>query len=281
MDLVNRDVFARKLRENLEEKNFILEKLLGEAPFTFEEIFEEYSGYAEILARHMADTTLVLHRDIREGKRILFEGAQGTLLDVDHGTYPFVTSSSTCAGGACTGTGVSPRDIQEIIGISKAYVTRVGSGPFPTELLDDDGEKLRQAGHEFGSTTGRPRRCGWFDALVLKYAVRVNGLTGVALTKLDVLDGFETIRICTGYEYDGKVLDELPANLDVFEKCRPVYEEMPGWQTGISSAKSFADLPEKARNYVKRLEVLIGCPIVLVSVGPRRDETIMLNNPFA
>ncbi|HEY6871906.1 MAG TPA: adenylosuccinate synthase [Geobacteraceae bacterium] len=281
MDLVDRDLFARKLRENLEEKNFVLEKLLGEQPFTFEEIYDEYMGYAGVLARHMADTTLILHRDIKAGKKILFEGAQGTLLDVDHGTYPFVTSSSTCAGGACTGTGVSPRDIQEIIGISKAYVTRVGSGPFPTELLDDDGERLRKAGHEFGSTTGRPRRCGWFDTLVLKYAVRVNGLSGVALTKLDVLDGFETIRICTGYEYDGKVFDELPANLDVFEKCRPVYEEMPGWQTGISGAKSFADLPERAQKYVRRLEELIGCPIVLVSVGPRRDETIMLRNPFA
>ena len=281
MDLVDSEIFSRKLRENLEEKNFILEKLLGEKPFTFEEIYDEYTGYADILARYMADTTLTLHRDVKAGKRILFEGAQGTLLDVDHGTYPFVTSSSTCAGGACTGTGVSPRELHEIIGISKAYVTRVGSGPFPTELLDADGEKLRQAGHEFGSTTGRPRRCGWFDTLVLKYAVRVNGLTGVALTKLDVLDGFETIKICTGYEYDGKVLDELPANLAVFEKCRPVYEEMPGWQTGISGAKSFADLPVKAQNYVKRLEELMGCPIVMVSVGPRRDETIMLKNPFA
>jgi adenylosuccinate synthase len=281
MDLVDEKLFARKLRENLEEKNVILESLLGEKPFTFEEIYEEYKAYAATLARYIADTTLILHRDIKAGKKILFEGAQGTLLDVDHGTYPFVTSSSTCAGGACTGTGVSPRDIHEIIGISKAYITRVGSGPFPTELLDDDGEKLRQAGHEFGSTTGRPRRCGWFDTLVLKYAVRLNGLTGVALTKLDVLDGFDTIRICTGYEYDGKQLDELPANLDIFEKCHPVYEEMPGWKTGISGAKSFAELPEKAQNYVRRLEQLIGCPIVLVSVGPRRDETIQLKNPFA
>ena len=281
MDLVDKNIFARKLRENLEEKNVILEKLLGDKPFTFEEIYDEYSGYADILARYMADTTLMLHRDIKAGKKILFEGAQGTLLDVDHGTYPFVTSSSTCAGGACTGTGVSPRDINEIIGISKAYVTRVGSGPFPTELLDDSGEKLRQAGREFGSTTGRPRRCGWFDTLVLKYAVRLNGLTGVALTKLDVLDDFETIRICTGYEYNGQILDELPANLDVFEKCLPVYEEMPGWQTSISAAKTFADLPEKAQKYVRRLEELIACPIVIVSVGPRRDETIVLKNPFA
>ena len=281
MDLVDNALFSRKLRENLEEKNVILEKLLGDKPFTFDEIFDEYTVYAETLARFIADTTLILHRDIKAGKKILFEGAQGTLLDVDHGTYPYVTSSSTCAGGACTGTGVSPRDIHEIIGISKAYITRVGSGPFPTELMDDDGETLRRAGQEFGATTGRPRRCGWFDTLVLKYAVRVNGLTGVALTKLDVLDGFDTIRICTGYDYQGKLLDELPANLDVFEKCRPVYEEMPGWKTGISAAKSFDELPEKAQQYVRRLEALIDCPIVMVSVGPRRDETIVLKNPFA
>ncbi|HEX5773595.1 MAG TPA: adenylosuccinate synthase, partial [Geomobilimonas sp.] len=187
MDLINKDQFARKLKEQLPEKNFILEKMLGESPLTFEEIFEQYNGYADILRRYVADTTLVLHRDVQGGRKILFEGAQGTMLDVDHGTYPFVTSSSTCAGGACTGTGVSPRDIHEIIGISKAYITRVGSGPFPTELLDATGEQLRATGHEFGATTGRPRRCGWFDVLVAKYAVRVNGLTGIALTKLDVL----------------------------------------------------------------------------------------------
>jgi adenylosuccinate synthase len=281
MDLIDRELFARKLREYLEENNFILEKLLGEKPFTFEEIYDQYCGYAEILRKYVADTSLILYRDIKEGKKVLFEGAQGTLLDVDHGTYPFVTSSSTCAGGACTGTGVSPRDIHEIIGISKAYITRVGSGPFPTELADADGESLRQVGGEFGSTTGRPRRCGWFDAIVAKYAVRVNGLTGVALTKLDVLDAFDTIRICTGYEYDGKTLDELPANLEVFGNCRPVYEEMPGWKTDLSAVRSFADLPEKAQRYVRRLEELIGCPIVIVSVGARRDQTIMLKNPFA
>jgi adenylosuccinate synthase len=280
MDLLDRETFARKLRESLEEKNFILEKLLGENPFSFEEIFEEYSRHADVLKKYVADTTLTLYRDIRGGKRILFEGAQGTLLDVDHGTYPFVTSSSTCAGGACTGTGVSPRDIHEIIGISKAYVTRVGSGPFPTELEDADGEKLRATGHEFGATTGRPRRCGWFDAMVARYAVRVNGLTGIALTKLDVLDDFDTIRVCIGYSYNGAMLDELPANLEVFAQCRPVYEEMPGWKADISGARSFADLPEKAQQYVKRLEELVGCPIVLVSVGPRRDQTIILKNPF-
>jgi len=281
MELIDRDLFARKLSEFLEEKNFLLEKMLGDKPFTFEEIFEQYCGYADVLRKYVADTSLLLYRDIRAGKNILFEGAQGTLLDVDHGTYPYVTSSSTCAGGACTGAGVSPRDLHEVIGISKAYVTRVGSGPFPTELEDADGEKLRQVGREFGSTTGRPRRCGWFDAIVAKYAVRVNGLTGVALTKLDVLDGFDTIRICTGYAYDGKTLDELPANLEIFDRCRPLYEEMPGWNADISEARSFTDLPENAQKYVRRLEELIGCPIVMVSVGARRDQTIMLKNPFA
>ncbi|RNC72267.1 MAG: adenylosuccinate synthase [Desulfuromonadales bacterium] len=281
MDLLDREVFARKLRDNLEEKNVILEKLLGDKPFTFEEIYEQYCGYAEILRKYVADTALILHNDIQAGKKLLFEGAQGTLLDVDHGTYPFVTSSSTCAGGAATGSGVSPRTINEIIGISKAYVTRVGSGPFPTELLDAEGERLRQAGNEFGSTTGRPRRCGWFDAMVVRYAVRVNGLTGVAITKLDVLNDFDTIRICTGYTHDGKTLTDLPANLAVFEKCQPVYEEMPGWKSDICGARSFDELPETAKQYVRRLEELIGCPIVLVSVGPRRDQTITLRNPFA
>lgn len=279
-DLLDPAVFSRKLTELLPEKNFILEKLLGEQPFTFEEIFEEYSRYADVLRKYVADTTLILHRDIAAGKRLLFEGAQGTLLDVDHGTYPFVTSSSTCAGGACTGTGVSPRDIHEVIGISKAYVTRVGSGPFPTELDDATGEELRRVGSEFGATTGRPRRTGWFDALVVRYAVRVNGLTGIALTKLDVLDGFETIKVCTGYSYQGTVLDELPSNAELFAACTPIYEELPGWQQDISGVRSFADLPENARSYIRRLEELVGCPMALVSVGPRRDQTIMVRNPF-
>jgi adenylosuccinate synthase len=279
-DLIDRNIFERKLKEALEEKNFLLEKFLNDKPFTFDEIFAEYNGYADVLRKYVADTGLMLHKEVKAGRNILFEGAQGTLLDVDHGTYPFVTSSSTCAGGACTGTGVSPRQIHEIIGISKAYVTRVGSGPFPTELLDETGEKMRQAGNEFGSTTGRPRRCGWFDAVVLRYAVRVNGLTGVAITKLDVLDDFDTIKICTGYKYKGRVIEEIPATLDVFAECEPVYEEMPGWKTNISQIKDFDSLPENARRYVRRLEELMGCEIVMVSVGPRRSETISLRNPF-
>jgi adenylosuccinate synthase len=281
MDLLNEEVFARKLKEFLVEKNFLLEQLLGETPCVFEEILAEYRAYAEILNKYVADTSLVLGNDIKGGKKVLFEGAQGTLLDVDHGTYPYVTSSSTCAGGACTGSGASPRDIHEIIGISKAYVTRVGSGPFPTELLDETGEQLRQTGGEFGATTGRPRRCGWFDAMVVRYAVRVNGLTGIALTKLDVLSDFDTIKVCTGYTFEGKMLESLPAALEIFENCQPVYEELPGWKTDITAAKSFEELPENARAYVHRLQELAGCQIVMVSVGPRRDQTITLRNPFA
>jgi adenylosuccinate synthase len=280
MDLLDRDCFARKLREILEEKNFILENYLGEKPEQFDEIFETYNGYADVLRNYSADTTLILRNDILAGKRILFEGAQGTMLDIDYGTYPFVTSSSTCAGGACTGSGVSPRDIHEIIGISKAYITRVGSGPFPTELDDEVGEKLRTAGGEFGSTTGRPRRCGWFDALVARYAVRINGLTGIALTKLDVLSGFDTIRICTGYAYGSETLSEIPSSMEIFSKCRPVYEDVPGWCSDISQVRRFDDLPENARKYIKRLEELAGCPIMMISVGARRDEAIMVRNPF-
>jgi len=281
MDLLNEEAFTRKLKEFLVEKNFLLENLLGEQPCNFEEILAEYRGYAAILRKYVADTALVLDKDLKAGKKVLFEGAQGTLLDVDHGTYPYVTSSSTCAGGACTGSGVSPRDIHEIIGISKAYVTRVGSGPFPTELLDATGEQLRQTGGEFGATTGRPRRCGWFDTMVIRYSVRVNGLTGIALTKLDVLSDFDTIKVCTGYTFQGKKLETLPAALEVFENCQPVYEELPGWRTDITGAQSFEELPENARAYVRRLEELAGCPIVMVSVGPRRDQTIILRNPFA
>jgi adenylosuccinate synthase len=280
MDLLNKEVFARKLKDFLVEKNFLLEKMLGEAPCDYNAILTEYSGYAEVLGKYVADTSFIISKDLQNGKKLLFEGAQGTLLDVDYGTYPYVTSSSTCVGGVCTGSGVGPREINEIIGISKAYVTRVGSGPFPTELFDADGSQLRESGGEFGSTTGRPRRCGWFDAMVLRYAVRINGLTGIALTKLDVLSGFDSIKICTGYTLNGKTLESLPAALEAFENCQPVYEEMAGWKSDITSAKTFEELPDNARAYVHRLQELSGCPIVLVSVGPRRDQTIVLRNPF-
>jgi adenylosuccinate synthase len=280
MDLLDEKTFSRKIKEILDEKNLILTQLLNDKPFTFQEIYDEYMGYAETLRKYAADTSLMLHKEIKAGKSLLFEGAQGTLLDVDHGTYPFVTSSSTCAGGACTGSGVSPREIHEVIGIAKAYATRVGSGPFPTELEDETGEMLRQAGREFGSTTGRPRRCGWYDALVARYAVRVNGLSGIAITKLDVLSGLETVKVCTAYTYQGVLLDEVPASLEIIEQCSPVYQEFPGWTEDITGCKSIGELPENARNYIKQIEKLSGAPVVLVSVGPRRDETIVLRNPF-
>jgi adenylosuccinate synthase len=280
-DMVKPQVFARKLKEILPEKNFLLEKFLGQAPLEEAAIIEEYSGYALQIEKYIGNASIILNQSIAAGHNILFEGAQGSLLDVDHGTYPYVTSSSTIAGGACTGSGVGPRFINEVIGISKAYVTRVGEGPFPTELNDEMGEKLRQAGQEFGSTTGRPRRTGWFDAVALREAVRTNGMTGLAITKMDVLNDLETIKICTGYSCRGKFVEEFPRDLDILAECKPVYEEQEGWQTDISGAKSFEELPAQARNYLKKLEEVTGCPVVLVSVGPRRDQTIQLRNPFA
>ncbi len=280
MDLINQDAFERKLNEFLPEKNFLLSNLLDGEPCCFDEIVAEYKAYAEVLKKYVADTSLILEKDLKNGKKILFEGAQGTLLDIDHGTYPYVTSSSTCSGGAATGSGVSPRQIHEVIGISKAYITRVGSGPFPTELMDDTGEKLRRIGGEFGATTGRPRRCGWFDAMIIRYSVRINGMSGIALTKLDVLSDFDTIKVCTGYTLNGQTLETLPAALESFENCQPVYEELPGWGVDITEVKTYEELPENAKSYVRRLEELAGCPIVMVSVGPRRDQTISLRNPF-
>ena len=280
-DLVRPEIFARKVAEVLPEKNFFLEKFLGEAPLDAQAIIAEYGEYARRLAPFLGCASTLLNQSIAAGHNLLFEGAQGSLLDVDHGTYPYVTSSSTLAGGACTGTGVGPRFIDAVVGISKAYVTRVGEGPFPTELNDAMGEQLRRTGQEFGATTGRPRRTGWFDAVALREAVRTNGMTGLAITKLDVLNELETIRICTAYDCDGKRLETFPRDAEVLSRCIPVYEELPGWQSDISGAQSFAELPEPARAYLRKLEEVTGCPVVLVSVGPRRDQTIQLQNPFA
>ncbi len=279
-DLIKPQVFRRKLQEVLPEKNFLLEKFFGEAPLNEEEIFTEYSEYAAQIAKYVGCGSTLLAEAIKRGDNVLFEGAQGTLLDVDHGTYPYVTSSSTCAGGVCTGTGVAPRSLTDVIGISKAYCTRVGEGPFPSELLDEVGDTLRKAGHEFGSTTGRPRRCGWFDAVALREAVRLNGLTGLAITKLDVLNDFDAIKVCTGYSYQGQLLESFPRDPDVLRDCHPVYEQFEGWKSDLSTAKNYEQLPVAARNYLQKLEELSGCPIVLISVGPRRDQTIQLSNPF-
>jgi adenylosuccinate synthase len=279
-DLVKPETFARKLREVLPEKNFLLEKLFGQPPLEEAAIIEEYTAYARQIEKYLGNASAILNRSIGEGRNLLFEGAQGSLLDVDHGTYPYVTSSSTLAGGACTGTGVGPRFIDAVIGISKAYVTRVGEGPFPTELSDAMGERLRQAGNEFGSTTGRPRRTGWFDAVALREAVRTNGMTGLAITKLDVLNDLESIRFCTGYTWRGEHLADFPRDIDVLAECEPIYQEMEGWRCDISGARSLAELPSQARAYLEKLEEVTGCPIVLVSVGPRRDQTIQLSSPF-
>lgn len=280
IDLLHPEIFARKVRELLPEKNLILEKLLGGQPLDEEAIINEYTAYGQMLGKYLGNASKLLNQSITEGKNILFEGAQGSLLDVDHGTYPYVTSSSTIAGGACTGTGVGPRFIDAVIGISKAYVTRVGEGPFPTELNDEMGERLRQIGQEFGATTGRPRRTGWFDAVALREAVRTNGMTGLAITKMDVLNELETIKICTAYSYRGQLLEDFPQDLEVLKECKPVYEEIEGWNASLAEAGSFETLPQKAQDYLKKLEQVTGCPVVLVSVGPRRDQTLQLKNPF-
>ena len=280
IDLLEEDTFRAKLEHNIAEKNVYLRAILKEKALDFEEIHRTYSGYREKLAPYVTDTGVLLDEMFRDGKNVLFEGAQGTLLDLDHGTYPFVTSSNTVIGGVCSGAGIGPRHIHEVIGISKAYTTRVGSGPFPTELTGPAGEKLRQDGDEYGATTGRPRRCGWFDAVAVRHAVRLNGLTGIALTKLDVLTGLPKIRVCTAYQAGARLLRHFPASLKVMESLEPVWEEFEGWQEPVSGARSVADLPANARRYMERLEELVETEIVIASIGPDRDQTILIKNPF-
>ena len=279
-DLLKPETFKRKLHEVLPEKNFYLEKFLGEEPLSEEAIIEEYLGYAERLRGYLGRASTTLDKAIKAGDNILFEGAQGSLLDIDHGTYPYVTSSSTIAAGACIGTGIGPHLIDEVVGISKAYVTRVGEGPFPTELNDETGDQLRAAGSEFGATTGRPRRCGWLDIVALREAVRTNGLTGIALTKMDVLSGLETVKVCTAYRYKDELLEEFPQDFDVLKECTPVYEEISGWQKDICELGDYTELPQQVKDYVEKIEVWTGCPVVLVSVGPRRNQTLFRSNPF-
>jgi adenylosuccinate synthase len=280
VDLLEEDTFREKLERNIQEKNIYIKAILKEKALDFDEIHKSYSGYRERLKCYVTNTGLLLDQQIRAGKRVLFEGAQGTLLDVDHGTYPYVTSSSTITGGACSGSGVGPQHIQQVIGISKAYTTRVGSGPFPTELHGPEGETLRREGAEFGATTGRSRRCGWFDAVGVRHAVRMNGLSGIALTKLDVLTGFKKIPICKAYRYNGKTIDEYPASSKVMQGAEPVYEELDGWNERLDDVRKFADLPAAVQKYVRRIEQVIGTEIILVSVGPGREQTILLRNPF-
>jgi adenylosuccinate synthase len=280
-DLFDQSILKQKIEAALHDKNQILIKVFNRKSITVDEVLSEYLGYAEALKPYVTDTSLLLDQALKAGKVVLLEGSQGTLLDVDHGTYPFVTSSNPTAGGASTGSGVGPTKITRVIGILKAYTTRVGSGPFPTELFDEDGEALRKIGGEVGVTTGRNRRCGWFDAPIARYAVRVNGLTDFFLTKLDVLTGWEKIPVCVAYEIDGVRIEELPASQSDFHHAKPIYEYLPGWKENISKAKSLDDLPKNAQDYVKFLEKFSGAQISAIGVGPGRDETILVRDLIA
>jgi adenylosuccinate synthase len=279
-ELINAAFFKEKLKENVEEKNFLLTKRLGMEPVSFEIIYDEFQRYGELLAPYLGNVSIELDSARKAGKHILFEGAQGTQLDIDHGTYPFVTSSNTVAANACIGTGFGPVHIDSVIGILKAYTTRVGSGPFPTELADSVGDTLQSKGGEFGATTGRRRRCGWLDSVVANDAVRLNGLTGLAITKLDVLSGQSVIKIANAYEQDGKRFLSMPAHISRLERLEPVYETLPGWEEEIRHARCMDDLPAQARDYIQRIEELTGTKPYVISVGPDREETLMLVNPF-
>ncbi len=279
-DLYNRSLFDDKLRENIAYHNFMLENFYNAGTFNFETVRDDYLRMGETLEPYVDDVSPFLADAMGQNQSILFEGAQGVMLDVDHGTYPFVTSSSTVAGSACIGSGIGPTAIDYVLGIVKAYTTRVGSGPFPTELHDSVGEHLGTKGAEFGATTGRSRRCGWFDAVVVKHSVRTCGLSGLALTKLDVMDGLEKIKICTAYKRNGAKMDTIPSDAETLAACTPVYEEMPGWSESTVGTKSVDDLPEAARNYIKRLEELVGVKIAILSTGPDRNETLIIDNPF-
>ena len=280
IDLLDKEEFADKLRRNLVEKNNLFVKVYGKEALEFEGIYEAYMGYAERIRSMVADSSLAIDTSLRAGEKVLFEGAQGTLLDIDHGTYPYVTSSHPIAGGACIGAGVGPTRINRVIGVIKAYTTRVGEGPFPTELLDETGEQIQTNGHEFGTTTGRPRRCGWFDAVIARYAVRVSGISDFAVTKLDVLTGFDKLKICVGYRVNEEIIREFPQSQKIFKQCQPVYEEMPGWQEDLTLVRRFEDLPEAAQNYIRRIEELTGVPATLVAIGPGREQTIVRGEMF-
>ena len=280
IDFSEEEVFRGKLEEALAQKNDYLTHVLGEEGLELEPLYQEYMKYGERLRKYVTNSSLFLAQAIKEGKNILFEGAQGSLLDVDHGTYPYVTSSNTVAGNACAGAGIGPTQIDLVMGISKAYTTRVGGGPFPTELSDDIGEMLREKGGEYGATTGRPRRCGWFDTVVVNHAVRVNGLGGLVITKLDTLTGLKTIKVCTAYRVGDDVITEFPASSELVAHCQPVYEELEGWEEEISKATEIDQLPAPAQRYLKRIEELTQTPIYIVSVGAQRDETIIRYNPL-
>jgi len=279
-DLLDPEGLREQLTWTISQKNVVLEKLYNRPPLDAEEIIQQYLGYAERLRPHIVDSTLVLWEAVQKRRNILFEGAQGTLLDLDHGTYPYVTSSNPVAGGACVGAGIGPTMIDRVIGVAKAYTTRVGEGPFPTELLGEEGEHLCQRGAEYGTTTGRKRRCGWFDAVIGRYAVRINGMDCLAITKLDVLDALPEIKVCVAYEIDGQRTYNFPNSSRQFARCRPVYETLPGWQTPISHCRSLEELPPAALNYLQFLASLMEVPIAIVSLGAAREQTIIVEDPI-
>ena len=279
-DLLDAEIFMEKLEKNVAEKNFVLTKFLEAEPLDTEKIYRTYLEYSERLRPYVGSVSRELSKAFERGADILFEGAQGTHLDIDHGTYPYVTSSNVVAGNACCGSGIGPTQVDKVIGICKAYTTRVGGGPFVTELSDDIGRHIQQSGGEYGATTGRPRRCGWLDVVVVNNAVRLNGLSWLAVTKLDVLTGIDPLKICTAYRYRGEELNYFPPQVKVLEDCEPVYETLPGWKEPITDVRGFDDLPENARNYIRRVEELTGTAVKLVSVGPEREQTIVLENPF-
>ena len=279
-DLMHLEDLRDQLRWTIEQKNVILDKLYSMPPLDPEAIFEEYSTYAERLRPHVVDSSLTLYTALQKRKNVLFEGAQGTLLDLDHGTYPYVTSSNPVAGGACVGTGIGPTMIDRVIGVAKAYTTRVGEGPFPTELHNEMGQQLGARGAEFGTTTGRQRRCGWFDAVIGRYAVRINGLDCLAITKLDVLDEMDEIRVCVAYDLDGKTCKDLPTSASLFGRCKPIYKTLPGWKRDTGNCRNLDDLPKEALNYLKYLAALMEVPIAIVSLGASRDQTIIVEDPI-
>jgi len=273
IDLLEEDTLKEKLQNNLEEKNAVLTRIYGAQPFAFDSLYAEYLDHGKKIKKYVANTKLMLNEALKKRKRVLFEGAQGTLLDVDYGTYPFVTSSNSTAGGASTGTGVGPGKIDKVIGVVKAYTTRVGEGPFPTEFSKDLMEHIRTKGKEFGATTGRPRRCGWFDSVVVRHSILVNGIDEIVVTKLDVLDDLGSIRICTSYRFEGKTYNEFPSSIKVLSACQPVYEELPGWKKDTSKITSYSKLPKNAKDYLKRIQALMKTKITLVSVGSERNQT--------
>ena len=279
-DLLEKDTFETKLRRNLAEKNELFTKLYHVDPINFDDIFESYYEYGQELKKYVTDTSRIVNDALDNGQRVLFEGAQGVMLDVDQGTYPYVTASNPIAGGVCTGVGVGPNKINTVVGICKAYSTRVGAGPFPTELTDEIGDRIRETGHEYGTVTGRPRRVGWFDSVAMRHARRVSGISCLSLNLLDVLTGLKIVKICKAYKLDGKEIDYYPASLKELDRCEPVYEELPGWDEDITGVKKFEDLPVNAQNYLKRVSELSEVPLATVSVGADRIQTIIVKNPW-